>query len=141
MSVAVERSYPRPLHPLHAVALAGTIPLFGGALLADVAYAYSYQIQWTNFASWLNAGGLVFGGLVLVWASVALLRGERHRWRPVVYALVLLALCIAGFLNSLVHARDAWGAMPLGLVLSAVCTVLACVATWIGLAGRRELQR
>lgn len=141
MSVAVERIYPRPLHPLHVVALAGTIPLFGGALLADIAYAYTYQVQWTNFASWLNAFGLVYGGLVLVWALVALFRGQRDRVRPTMYALVLLALCVAGFFNALVHARDAWGAMPSGLVLSAVCTVLALVATWIGLAGRREMLR
>ena len=141
MSVAVERIYPQQLHPLHAAALAGTIPLFGGALLADIAYAYTHQVQWTNFASWLNAGGLVYVGLVLVWALVALFHGERDRVRPKMYALVLLALCVAGFFSALVHARDAWGAMPSGLVLSAVCTVLAFLATWIGLAGRREVLR
>ncbi|HBS18761.1 MAG TPA: hypothetical protein DD835_13230 [Halomonas sp.] len=28
--------------------------------LSDYAYSNSYQIQWATFASWLNAGGLVF---------------------------------------------------------------------------------
>lgn len=66
MAVTAERTYPRALHPLHAVLLAGTIPLFLGALLCDLAYAASYEIQWSNFASWLIVGGLVFGGLALL---------------------------------------------------------------------------
>ena len=30
------------------------------ATLSDYTYSNSYQIQWATFASWLNAGGLVF---------------------------------------------------------------------------------
>lgn len=51
--------------PLHALLLAGTVPLFLGAMISDIAYYNSYQIQWSNFAAWLIAGGLVFCGLVL----------------------------------------------------------------------------
>ena len=36
--------------PLHATLLAGTVPLFLGALLSDIAYTQTYQIQWANFA-------------------------------------------------------------------------------------------
>src|SRR3546814_5562368 len=43
----------RALRPMHAILLAGTVPLFLGAMLSDIAYASSYQVQWTNFASWL----------------------------------------------------------------------------------------
>jgi glucose/arabinose dehydrogenase len=39
--------------------LAGVAPLFVGALLADWAYARSYQIEWSNFASWLLIGAMV----------------------------------------------------------------------------------
>ena len=53
---------PRTLHPLHALLLAGTVPLFLGVLLSDVAYATSDQMQWKNFASWLNAGGSCSAG-------------------------------------------------------------------------------
>ena len=49
------------IHPLHAALLAGTVPLFLGALLSDIAYARTYEIQWANFASWLIVGGLVSG--------------------------------------------------------------------------------
>ena len=50
-----------PPGPLHATLLAGSVPLFLGALLSDVAYYQTYQIQWSNFASWLIAGAELFG--------------------------------------------------------------------------------
>src|SRR5690606_13670165 len=53
-------------NPLHATLLAGTVPLFLGALLSDIAYYRSFHIQWSNFASWLIAGGLVFCGLAIL---------------------------------------------------------------------------
>ena len=40
MAVIVERRYSTVIHPLHAVLLAGTVPLFLGAALSDAAYAY-----------------------------------------------------------------------------------------------------
>ena len=123
------------LHPLHAILLAGIVPLFLGALLSDIAYATSYQIQWTNFASWLIAGGLVFGGFALLYAIVDLFRTERRDGRSLVYSLVLLATWVLGFINALIHARDAWASMPTGLVLSVVVTLLACAAAWIRLTG------
>lgn len=64
--------------PLHALLLAGSVPLFLGALLSDIAYYNSYQIQWSNFAAWLIAGALVFCGLALLFALANLIRAE-HR--------------------------------------------------------------
>src|SRR3546814_21117382 len=66
------------VHPAHAVLLAGGLPLFLGGLLSDIGYAASYQIQWTNFASWLIAGALVFSGFALLWALVDLIRARRR---------------------------------------------------------------
>lgn len=131
--VAVRDHYRIPVHPLHAVLLAGTLPLFLGAVLSDWAYASSYQIQWTNFASWLIAGGLVVGAMALVCAILYLLRGSSG----LVPFLLLLATWVLGFINALVHARDAWATMPTGLVLSIVVFLLACAATWAGLARGR----
>src|SRR3546814_3815392 len=81
----------RALRPMHAILLAGTVPLFLGAMLSDIAYASSYQVQWTNFASWLIVGGLIFSGLALLWAFIELLRADRRGERPLVYFLLLLA--------------------------------------------------
>ena len=49
--------------------------------------------------------------------------------------LVLLAVTfVLGFVNALVHARDAWATMPTGLALSAVVAVLALISSGVGLA-------
>ncbi len=126
-----DRMHRGALHPLHAVFLAGTIPLFLGATLSDIAYSSSYEIQWSNFASWLIVGGLVFGGVALLWAIVDLFRADRRSRRSLVYVLLLLATWILGFINALIHGRDAWASMPAGLILSVIVTVLACMAAWM----------
>lgn len=118
---------------MHGILLAGTLPLFLGGLLSDLAYSSSYQIEWSNFASWLIAGGLVFGGLALLWSIVDLLRADR-RGGQLLYTLLLLATWVLGFFNSLTHARDAWATMPTGLVLSVIVVLLAIASNWIGFA-------
>jgi uncharacterized membrane protein len=124
-------------NPLHATLLAGTIPLFLGGLLSDIAYFRTYQIQWSNFSSWLIAGGLVFCGLALLFALANLIRANQKKGRPLVYLLLLVATWVLGFINALEHAKDAWATMPLGLILSVIVTLLACAATWIGLTNLR----
>lgn len=124
--------------PLHGTLLAGTVPLFLGALLSDIAYGQTYQIQWANFASWLIAGALVFCGFALLFALVNLVRAEHKGGRPVAYFLLLLGTWVLGLVNAFQHAKDAYAMMPTGLVLSAIVTVLAIVATWIGLTNLRS---
>ena len=134
MTATLYRPYHYGPHPLHATLLAGTIPLFLGALLSDIAYYNSFQIQWSNFASWLIAGGLVFGGCTLLWAIINLFR-PRHRGRlSMIFAGLLLVTWVVGFFNSLTHAKDAWASMPAGLVLSFIVVLLACASTWLGFA-------
>ncbi len=124
---------PRPLHPLHAILLAFPLPLFLGALFSDLAYWVSFHVQWANFAAWLITGGLVFGAFAVLWALVDLLRGGRaRRKRLALYFAVLLAMWVTGFVNALVHAKDAWAAMPDALYLSAITALLALVAAWMG---------
>lgn len=135
---AIDRRRAETLHPLHAVFLAGTLPLFLGALLSDWAYAESYQIQWTNFSSWLIAGGLVFAGLALVWALVEALRADRRGGRKWLYFGLILATFVVGFFNALVHAKDAWAAMPEGFILSAIVLLLAIAAIWAAYAPVRR---
>ncbi|MDF2972868.1 MAG: hypothetical protein K0R61_3318 [Microvirga sp.] len=137
--VALSRSdYPRPLHPLHAIFLAFPLPLFAGALISDFAYRASFHIQWANFSSWLIAGGLVGGGFALIWSLINLFRrGPASKGRLAIYFVVLLIMWGLGFVNALVHAKDAWATMPEGLYLSAITTLLALVAAWIGYSGFR----
>lgn len=128
---------PATLHPLHAVLLAGSLPLFLGALLSDWAYAGSYQIQWTNFASWLIVGGLVFAGFALLWSFIDLIRASHRGGRRLLYFLLLLATFVLGFINALVHAKDAWAKMPDALILSIIVLILAAAATWAGFSTLR----
>jgi uncharacterized membrane protein len=126
----------RPLHPLHAILLAFPLPLFVGALLSDLAYRSSFHVQWANFSSWLIAGGLFVGAFAVLWALVNLFRrGTASRGRLIAYFVVLLAMWGLGFVNALVHAKDAWATMPESLYLSAITTLLALVAAWIGYSG------
>ena len=127
------------IHPVHAILIASTIPLFLGALLSDWAYASTYVVQWTHFASWLIVGGLVVTGLVLIWAMVALLSVGRQRgtgdWLNLGLVLATFAL---GIINALVHAKDAWAAMPAGLVLSVIVLILAIAANWAFYTASRQ---
>ena len=137
MATIESRTVARAIHPLHAVLLAATLPLFLGGLLSDLAYVNSYEIQWINFAAWLIAGGMVFTGLALLWAVIELIRSRPRRGRPLLYFLLLLAVFVLGLLNSFQHARDAWGTMPGGLILSAIVALLAIAAAWVGFSSLR----
>lgn len=124
------------LPALHAILLAFPVALFTTALVTDIAYFNTAQIQWANFASWLIAGGLFVGAFAVLWALVDVVRwrsrGARGR---VVYLVSLLAMWVLGFVDALVHAKDAWAVMPAGLYLSGVVTILALVAAWVAHSG------
>ena len=136
-TATIERRRPAVLHPVHAVLLAATLPLFLGALLSDLAYSQSYEVQWANFSSWLIAGGLVFGGFALLWAAIDLLRVDRRGGRRLLSFLLLLAAWVLGLINALVHAKDAWARMPDGLILSVVVLLLILGAVWTGFSSLR----
>lgn len=132
----------RPLHPLHLLLVSSAFPLFLGALIADIAYARSYEIQWTNFASWLVVGAMVFAVIALVWALVSLVTPTARTRTRFIYVGLLALTCALGFLNSLVHAMDAWQKMPQALVWSALCVASIGASLWFALGGtlrRREV--
>jgi hypothetical protein len=84
-------------------------------LLSDLAYAASFQVQWINFSQWLIAGGLLVGAFALLWAVIGLrLREAVPKPRSIVYVVALLAMWVIGFVNALIHAKDAWASMPAG---------------------------
>lgn len=143
MSATMERRshvrvYPvQAIHPFHAAMLAATVPLFLGALLSDWAYWTSHHIQWANFSSWLLAGALVFGAVALLFAIIGLFTRGGHGGRRVLYTLLLLAMWVLGFIDALIHAKDAWAVMPTGLMLSVIVALLAIAATWVGFSTLR----
>lgn len=138
----VRAGVPGPLHRLRTLLVAGGLPLFLGVLLCDIAYANSNQVQWKNFASWLNAGALLLSGLALLWAVIGLIGADRGRRSSVLCAALLLVGWVLGFVNSLVHAKDAGATLPEGLVLAVLVFALVAAASWLGLAADRpEVRR
>ncbi len=132
--VIVTRAH-RPLHPLHLLLVTSAFPLFVGALTADIAYARTYEIQWTNFASWLLVGAMVFATVGLVWALVSLALPTARTRTRLLYAGALALTWVLGLLNSLVHAMDAWQKMPQALVWSVLCVVSIGATLWFALGG------
>ena len=137
MAANRDRTVSRAIHPLHAALLAGFVPLYIGAVLSDLAYRGTYEIQWSNFAAWLLAGAMVLTGLTLAWALVDLVRAQQRTGRALLYALLVLAVFIVGLLDCFVHAKDAWAVMPGGLVLSLIVAALAIAAAAAGLSSLR----
>ncbi len=128
----------RGIHPVHALVLAFPIALFSSGLVADIAYLRTAEIQWTNFAAWLNAGALVFGGLVAAWSLVTLLINLKStgKGRRVIYFVVLAAMWVLGLINAFKHSQDGWSSVgTLGLILSILCTLLALIAGFIAYSG------
>jgi len=59
--------------------------------------------------------------------------------KPYLLALavgLLVGTLMLGFVNALVHAKDAWGVMPAGLILSIIVFLLALAAIWAGFSRR-----
>jgi uncharacterized membrane protein len=127
----------RPIHPLFAFLLAGAVPLFLGALLSDLAYGSTAEIQWSNFAAWLILGAMVFTGLALLWSFIALLRARPRRGWPLLCFVLLLAAFGLGIVNSFVHARDAFAVMPAAPILSGIVTAIAGLAALVGFSSLR----
>ncbi len=134
---------PGLLHPLHAILLAFPIALFTGALLADMTYLNSAEMQWSNFAAWLITFALVFGGPVLLWSLLLLVR-RRNRGAARFYFSFVAVAWVLGLVNAFQHSRDAWASVGVvGLLLSLVSTGLILAAGWVGYSAvvDREMVR
>lgn len=121
-------------NPLHAIVLAFPVALFCGAVVSDIAYLRTEEMQWSNFSAWLIAGALVFTGLVLAWALVLLALTFRslQRLRHSIYAGVLALLFVVGLVNAFQHSRDAWSSVgAFGLTLSIISAILALASAVI----------
>lgn len=113
--------------------------LFTSTVASDIAFLNSAQMQWSNFSAWLNAGALLFGAPVLLWAIVEVfLARHRAARRPrTIYAVLLGLMWICGLANAFWHSRDAWASVETtGLVLSIITAVLALAAAWMAFARR-----
>ena len=108
-------------------ALLNPIPfgLFVAVLIFDAIYLYNANVFWVKSAAWLNVIGLVFAivprliNLVHVWMPAR----RSSRVEKLDFWLNLVAIA-AAIVNAFVHSRDAYGAMPESIWLSAVTVIL-----------------
>lgn len=119
---------------MHAMLVPFPISCFTGALITDVIYYNSAQIQWANFSAWLLAFGLVMGGLATLFGIIDFFGTRQPKpvagWVHLGGNLLVLMLAL---INSFVHARDGWtSVVPAGLALSAVTVVLMIVTGFLG---------
>ncbi|UYH54101.1 hypothetical protein N6L26_08505 [Qipengyuania sp. SS22] len=130
-------------NPLHAILLAFPVALYPSALLTDITYLNTAEIQWANFSSWLIVGADLFAGLLLAWALIGLFfeRAPHAKGGGNFYLAIVAAMFAFGVLNAFQHARDGWHSVEtLGLVLSISCSVLALIAASIAY-GRYTVEK
>ena len=129
------RLYPRHILSQAIYAALAAVPAvcFTGALLTDIAYVNSPDMQWTNFSAWLLAFGMLFAGLAFL---AGIVRAVQWRPRPVtasdwLYAACAIAAMALALLNNFVHSRDAWTSVwPEGLMLSVATVFMMCLAAY-----------
>lgn len=120
-----------PPHPLYAILLAFPVALFPAALVSDITYLNSAEIQWTNFSSWLIAGALLVGAPAFLWAAISAFRTPKRRARTLFHLVLVAIMWTAGLLNAFQHSRDGWSSVgTTGLLLSIVASAAALAAGW-----------
>lgn len=121
--------------PLHAMLVPYPITCFVGALVTDIAYVRSANVQWSNFSIWLITAGLVMGGLAALAGMIDYLGDRRVRATrsATPHMLLNLGAWVLELFNAFVHSRDGWTAVvPTGIALSAISVALLAVSAWLG---------
>lgn len=98
---------------------------FVAALIFDAIYARSGDVMWVKSSAWLITLGLLF-------AIIPRLINLFHVWLPSSRSTALekfdfwlnVVAIVAAIVNAFVHSRDAYGAMPQGLLLSILTVAL-----------------
>jgi uncharacterized membrane protein len=116
----------------HPPLIAGGATLLIGALVTDIFYSQTANMQWANFSVWLITAGLLLAllaGLALL-LDFALSRAGKVSW---VHLGALAGAALLSLLNVFIHSRDAWtSVIPQGLILSIVVVVCLVIIGWRG---------
>ena len=122
-------------HPIHPMLVPFPIVCFIGALITDIAYAQTAEMQWSNFSAWLLLAGIVFTVLAAIAGLIDVIGEPRIRsitaaWVHAGGNVIVLLLAI---FNAFVHTHDAYtSVVPTGLTLSVVTVLLLVVTGWLG---------
>lgn len=103
--------------------------LFTGTLIFDIVYAVTRNVFWGKGAAWLVTTGLFF-------AIIPRFINLFQVWLPSRYPsthierldfLVNLIGIVAAIVNAFVHSRDAYGMVPLNVVLSVITVAMLSI--------------
>ncbi len=122
-------------HPIHPMLVPVPIVCFIGALIADIAYAMTAEIMWSDFSSWLLVVGFIIGVLAAIAGLSDFIGNRLIRRQPPAWPHLIgnFAVLVLAFFNALVHTRDAWtSVMPTGLILSIITVLILPVTGWLG---------
>ena len=111
------------------------ITCFVLALLTDIAYTQTANVQWANFSVWLIAVGLFMGGLAALTGLIDYVGDRRVRAARAAtpHMIINISVFVIEFFNVFVHSRDGWTAIvPTGITLSIISVILLIVSAWLG---------
>lgn len=121
--------------PIHAMLVPFPIVCFAGAMLTDIVYSQTAEIQWSNFSAWFLAFGVFFGALAAVFGLIDFLSQPAAN-RPTIGWVHLggnVTILLIALVNNFVHARDGWtSVVPTGLTLSVITVALMVVTGFLG---------
>ncbi len=134
---------PSPTFPALRIFVSFPIACLLGAFVTDIVYALTADMIWADFSDWLLAVGVGMGVLAALAGLNGALTSRRAGLRRPVLALLVGGLIVLalGFLNNLVHSRDAWtSVVPQGLAVSAMTTVAILATIWADAAAVRRAR-
>src|ERR1043165_642307 len=121
-------------HPIHPMLVVFPIACFVGTLLADIAYLWTAQMLWSDFAAWLVSAGVILGFIAAIAGAIDFfgnraIRALSPAWLHALGNLVVLILAI---LNMLVHTHDGWTSVwPWGIPLSSAVVLILLFTGWM----------
>ncbi|GAA4043120.1 DUF2231 domain-containing protein [Sphingomonas rosea] len=121
-------------HPLHPMLVPFPIVCWIGALITDITYSRTANIQWANFSAWLIVAGLVMGGFAALAGIIDYFGDRRVRSGTAkLHGLLNITVFVIQIFNAFIHSRDGWtSVVPTGLLLSAISVLLLAVSGWLG---------
>lgn len=126
------------LRGVRGVLISFPVAFFTGAVLTDVTYLRTAELQWTNFSAWLISAALVSGGVVTAWALIEAVLARRSG--ALLFRLSGLGLWVVawvlGLVNAFKHSQDGWSSVGVfGLILSILCALLTLTAGFLTFSG------
>jgi uncharacterized membrane protein len=117
--------------------------LFVGTLIFDILYALTRDVFWGKGAAWLVTVGLLFA-IIPRFINLFHVWGPKHypvtRFERLEFWLNLFGI-VAAILNAFVHSRDAYGSVPMNVILSVITVALLSISQIVHALDKFHIRR